>query len=62
MTNLIDKDASFHMVDFLLYRSYAAQRDLWFNPQTCSEDIYNGMKLIYPSLEEYEKTYLNKEI
>lgn len=46
-----------NVIDFLLYRSYCAQRDRGFNPLTCSNFIYDQMKQIFPDMEVYETIY-----
>ncbi len=45
------------VIDFLLYRSYCAQRERGFDPQTCSEFMYDQMKTFFPMMETYETFY-----
>jgi len=60
MTNIINRE-EFMVIDFLLYRSYCAQRERGFDPKTCSEFMYDQMKMFFPEMEIYETFYKGRD-
>jgi hypothetical protein len=45
----------------LMYSSYVAQRQDWFNPKDAKKTVLERMKLWYPNLEQLEEKYLLEE-
>lgn len=44
-------------IDLLMYASYKAQRDDWFNPYECKASQYKAMQDWFKNLELYEQKY-----
>jgi len=41
----------------LLYISYATQRDEWFDPNHCTDKMYDDMNSLFPDMQEFEERY-----
>lgn len=48
------------LIDSLMYASYKAQREDWFNPYECGAKQYQAMQDWFKNLELYEEEYLKE--
>lgn len=48
------------LIESLMYESYKAQRDSWFDPYECSAKTYKAMQDWFKNLELYESKYLKE--